>query len=199
MVTAPGTIDIQSFEDATIDNYEFDGSNNTPPSVGTISASVNPVQVNTSTTTSATFTDPDTQDTHTATWNWGDGTPTNPDITTGTVTETNGSGSVSGSHTFTAAGVYPITLTVTDNHGASGSSTFQYLSVYNPTPQGLFSAGQKYTSPLGAYPQNASLTGEVHFGLSYKYQGSVRRATGSLAWTSTLLTSTSTQQPLVLW
>jgi PKD repeat protein len=134
----------------------------------TISASVNPIQVNTSTTASANFTDPGVLDTHTASWNWGDG-----NTTTGTVTETNGSGSVSDSHTYTSAGVYPITLTVTDKDGGTGTQTFQYLSVYNPTPQGLFSAGQKYTSPAGAYLQNTSLTGTVHFGLSYKYQGTV--------------------------
>jgi hypothetical protein len=139
-----------------------------------ISASVNPIQVNTSTTVSANFTDLGVSDTHTAVWDWGDGTSTNPDTTPGTVTEsTNGSGSVSDSHTYTAAGVYPITLTVTDKDGGIGTQTFQYLSVYNPTSQGLFSAGQKYTSPAGAYMQNTSLTGEVKFGLSYKYQGTV--------------------------
>jgi len=142
--------------------------NNVNPTVGTITASVNPVQVNTSTTASANFTDPGVLDTHTASWNWGDG-----NTTAGTVTESNGSGSVSDSHTYTSAGVYPITLTVTDNNGGAGTQTFQYLSVYNPTSQGLFSAGQKYTSPAGAYAANTSLTGTVKFGLSYKYQGTV--------------------------
>src|SRR5205807_405179 len=112
-------------------------------------------------------------DTHTAQWNWGDTINGNPDITAGTVTESNGSGSVSDSHTYTSAGVYTITLTVTDNHGATGQSTFQYVSVYNPTSQGLFSAGQHFSSPAGAYAQNTSLTGTVKFGLSYKYQGTM--------------------------
>jgi hypothetical protein len=66
---------------------------------------------------------------------------------------------------------------VTDDDGVSNTSTFQYLSVYNPTPQGLFSAGQKYSSPAGAYLQDTSLTGEVKFGLSYKYQGTVPTGT----------------------
>jgi hypothetical protein len=138
------------------------------PSVGTITVSTNPVQINNSVTASANFTDIDTTDTHTAVWNWGDG-----NTTTGTLTESNGSGSVSDSHTYTSAGVYPITLTVTDNSGGSGTQTFQYISVYNPTAQGLFSAGQKYTSPAGAYAANTSLTGNVLFGLSYKYQGTM--------------------------
>src|SRR6266567_2357897 len=144
-----------------------------PPAVDPITVSPNPVQINNSTTASANFTDPDTTSTHTASWNWGDGsTPT-----TGTVTESNGSGSVSDSHTYTSAGVYAITLTVTNNNGATGTQTFQYVSVYNPTSQGLFSAGQKYTSPAGAYAANSSLTGNVKFGLSYKYQGTVPTGT----------------------
>src|SRR6266567_7754266 len=139
-----------------------------PPVVNTISVSTNPVQVNTAISATATLTDADTSDTHTASWNWGDG-----NTTTGTVTESNGSGSVSDSHTYTTAGVYPVTLTVTDNNGGQGTQTFQYVSAYNPTSQGLFSAGQKYTSPAGAYAANTSLTGTVKFGLSYKYQGTM--------------------------
>ncbi len=146
---------------------------NHAPIVGAISVSPNPVQVNNATTASASFTDADTADTHTATWNWGDIINGNPDITTGTVTESNGSGSVSDNHTYTTAGVYTVTLTVTDNHGATGQSTFQFVSVYNPTSQGLFTAGQHFTSPAGAYTANTSLTGTVKFGLSYKYQGTM--------------------------
>ena len=134
------------------------------PTIGAITVSPNPVQINSPITASANFTDPDTTSTHTASWDWGDrSTPTN-----GTVTETNGSGSVSDSHTYTTAGVYTITLTV-----GQETAQYQYVSVYNPTAQGLFSAGQKYTSPAGAYAANTSLTGNVKFGLSYKYQGTV--------------------------
>ncbi len=145
--------------------------NNATPSVGAITVSTNPVQVNNATTATATFTDAGVNDTHTAKWNWGDGSTQ----TDGTVTESNGSGTVgSDSHTYTAAGVYTITLTVTDDDGTQpGTQTFQYVSVYNPTSQGLFSGGQRFTSPAGAYPQNSSLTGTVKFGLSYKYQGSM--------------------------
>ncbi len=153
-----------------IDNFKLTTTNR-PPSVGAITVSPNPVQVNTATTASASFTDPDTADTHNNSgtyWNWGDG-----NTTTGTVTESGGSGSVSDSHIYSTAGVYTVTLTVTDNHGASGQSTFQYVSVYNPTSQGLFTAGQHFTSPAGAYTANTSLTGTVKFGLSYKYQGTM--------------------------
>ena len=138
------------------------------PSVGAISVATSPVQANSPITASANFTDPDSTGTHTASWNWGDG-----NTTTGTVTESNGSGSVSNTHTYTTAGVYTITLSVTNSIGGTGTAQYQYVSVYNPTSQGLFSGGHKFTSPAGAYPQNSSLTGDVTFGLSYKYQGSM--------------------------
>ena len=146
--------------------------NNATPVVNAITVSNPIVQVSSSTTASANFTDPGVLDTHNNSgtyWNWGDGS-----TTTATVTESNGSGSVSDSHTYTAAGVYTITLTVTDDDGTNpGMQTYQYVSVYNPTSQGLFSAGQRFSSPAGAYPQNLSLTGTVKFGLSYKYQGTM--------------------------
>ncbi len=137
-------------------------NDNVAPSVGLISVSMNPIQVNTAIVASASFTDPGALDTHVAVWDWGDGT-----ITNGTVTETNGSGSVSNSHTYRVAGVHEIILTVTDNNSGVGTQIFQYLSVYSPTAQGLFSAGQKFISQ---YP---NLSGNAKFGLSYKYKGDV--------------------------
>jgi PKD repeat protein len=137
-------------------------------SVSTINFSVNLIQVNASLSAQTTFTDLGVLDTHTAVWDWGDGTTSN-----GSVTESNGSGSVSNSHIYTTAGVYPIKLIVTDKDGGVGEQIYQYFSVYNSTPQGLFSAGQKYTSPAGAYIQNTNLSGLVFFGLSYKYQGTI--------------------------
>jgi hypothetical protein len=73
------------------------------------------------------FPDPGTADTHTAVWDWGDGS-----TSAGIVTEVNGSGSVTGSHAYTAVGKYTITLTVTDDDGASDSSVFQYVVVFDP-------------------------------------------------------------------
>src|SRR5258706_9763674 len=64
-------------------------------------------------------------------------------------------------------------LTRNNNAGAHGSYTFQYVSVYSPTSQGLFTAGQHFSSPAGAFSQNPSLTGNVTFGLAYKYQGTM--------------------------
>jgi hypothetical protein len=149
-------------------NFEID-SVNTPPQVGTVTISPNPVQINTSVTASANFTDPDTGDTHTATADFGDGTHTN--VTCSSVTEPSGStpGSVSCtlSSGYTAANVYPVTITVSDGT-TSTTSAISYASVYNPTQSSIFTAGQRFSNPSTASP---STSGNVIFGLSYKYQG----------------------------
>ena len=46
---------------------------NVAPSVGEITAPLDPVDVNTAINASADFTDPGSGDTHTAEWDWGDG------------------------------------------------------------------------------------------------------------------------------
>ncbi|MFO7538925.1 MAG: PKD domain-containing protein [Chloroflexota bacterium] len=66
----------------------------------------------------ATFSDPGWLDTHTAVIDWGDGT-----VTAGVVDQT--AQTVSGAHTYTATGVYTVTIMVTDNDGDQGSDTLQ--------------------------------------------------------------------------
>jgi N-acetylneuraminic acid mutarotase len=144
---------------------------NVAPTVGAITTTVDPVQVNTPINANASFTDPGTPDTHTAVWDWGDGT------TTGTVTESNGSGSVSDSHTYTAAGVYTVKLTVTDDDNDFGESIFQYVVVYDPSAGYVTGAGT-ITSPLGAYTLNPLLTGKAIFGFVSRYQNGANVPTG---------------------
>jgi PKD repeat protein len=55
----------------------------------------------------------------TATINWGDGSPAD----TGTVTGTNGSYAVNGSHVYADQGTYSVTVNVTDDGGATASTT----------------------------------------------------------------------------
>jgi hypothetical protein len=121
---------------------------NGPPTCGPIVAPVSPTPVNTPVVATAPFTDPGTKDTHTAVMNWGDST-TSP----GTVTETNGSGTVTATHSYTAAGVYTLVLTVTDKDGGTGQCTFQFVVVFNPN-DGFVTGGGWIDSPPGAYTAN---------------------------------------------
>ncbi len=109
--------------------FEF----NQPPVVDAITAPLAPVPVDTEVEVSAAFTDPNPDDTHTAIWDWGDGstceTEFQPECE---VTEADGEGTVSGRHTYTVPGIYPLTVTVTDDFGASDSAEFQFLVVYDP-------------------------------------------------------------------
>ncbi|HEY0377924.1 MAG TPA: ExeM/NucH family extracellular endonuclease [Pyrinomonadaceae bacterium] len=94
---------------------------NAPPVVGPITAVPNPAIVNGAVNFSASFTDADAGDTHTATWNWGDSTSSAGTISGGTVT---------GSHTYGAVGTYTVTLTVTDSHNNTDTSTVQVVVTY---------------------------------------------------------------------
>ncbi|MBM3237751.1 T9SS type A sorting domain-containing protein, partial [Candidatus Poribacteria bacterium] len=146
--------------------------NNVAPTAGTITAQLEPVMVNNTISASASFTDPGTLDTHTAIWNWGDGNTSD-----GAVTESNGSGSVTGNHAYNTAGVYTVTLTVTDEDGGSGESTFKYIVVYDPSA-GFVTGGGWINSPPGAYVAEPSLVGKANFGFVSKYQKGAKVPTG---------------------
>jgi PKD repeat protein len=149
-----------------------DLSVNYVPYVSPISVILDPVSVNTEVITSADFTDVETEEFHTATWDWGDGT-----VTDGTVEEIDSTGSVSGSHTYTTAGVYVITLTVTDDFGNDRTKSHSYLVVYD-ADGGFVTGGGWITSPLGAYTDNPNLTGKANFGFVSKYKKGANIPTG---------------------
>jgi hypothetical protein len=90
---------------------------NAPPTVGSITAPIKPVQIDQVVSVSANFSDPDILDTHTAVWSWGDGSSSK-----GTLTQANGSGSVTGTHAYKSAGAYNTTLTVSDNYDHASSA-----------------------------------------------------------------------------
>ncbi|MFC1712146.1 NosD domain-containing protein [Candidatus Poribacteria bacterium] len=168
-----GNIGLKVTDDAGATNTDSTtvAIDNAPPTVGNITAEVNPVSLGSDLNVSADFTDPGILDTHTVEWDWEDGgSPT-------TSTVTNGSGTASGSHTYADVGVYEVTLTVTDDDGGSGTSVFQYAVVYDPTG-GFVTGGGWIDSPAGAYIPDPTLTGKANFGFVSKYKKGATIPTG---------------------
>lgn len=140
---------------------------NVAPAVGTITAPIAPVAVGTAVNVSASFSDAGTLDTHTAVIDW-DATGTSTPGSAA-VTESGGTGSVLGSHTYTAAGVYTVKITLSDKDGGAGTSLFQYVVVYD-SEAGFVTGGGWINSPLGAYAADPALTGQANFGFVSRYQ-----------------------------
>ncbi|MGA7076621.1 MAG: PQQ-binding-like beta-propeller repeat protein [Halobacteriota archaeon] len=154
--------------------YALGKTANAAPSVTAVTVPIDPQRVNDPVSVSAAFTDPNLADTHTATWTWGDGT-----TSAGTITESNGAGTVSGSHVYAEAGVYTVSVKVTDNHDASAEATAQsYVVVYNPDG-GFVTGGGWITSPTGAYANDPALAGKATFGFVSKYQKGANTPTGN--------------------
>ena len=137
---------------------------NAPPVVGAVTAPIAPVLVGTPIQVGTTFTDAGIDDTHTASVSWGDGTSTN-----GIVSEADGAGSVAAGNTYTVPGIYTVTVTVTDDDGGVGSSSFEYVVVYDPSG-GFVTGGGVIDSPAGAYTPDATIEGPANFAFVSKYQ-----------------------------
>jgi len=125
-------------------------------------------KINTPVSFSGTFWDAPGK-THTARWNVGDIS------TAGIVTEPKGltNGTVKGTYSFSAPGIYKVTLNVTDNTGLSTSvSTAGDLEaivvIYDPSGGYTIGGGWVPIAP-GSYSPDPSLSGKLGFGFNSKY------------------------------
>ena len=152
-----------------IGSFEREKPLNQTPLIVSITAPFVPVSLGQSITPSVDFSDLDIGDTHTVTWDWGDGLIT---IASATVP------SVTTSHTYSTAGVYTITATITDAAGESDTEFFQYVVAYDPSG-GFVTGGGWIWSPLRAYVPDVTLEGKATFGFVSKYQKGAKVPTGN--------------------
>jgi len=145
---------------------------NVDPLITSLILPEEPVRVNEEITLLATFIDPGIYDTHTAEIDWGDG------ISEGFIEEEDGSGTVYDSHSYSAPGVYTVSLTVTDDDGGSDTMIYRYIVVFDPE-EGFITGGGWIDSPEGAYPADATLTGKATFGFIAKYKKGQSTPTGN--------------------
>jgi hypothetical protein len=134
--------------------------------------------VGTAITFTGTFTD-NIGDVHTAEWTFTSGAQTFTQV--GLVNET--TGTVTATHTFNAAGVFLVTLKVTDACGNVTISTMigdltAMVVIYDPNG-GFVTGGGWINSPAGAYVPNPALIGKASFGFVSKYQNGASVPTGN--------------------
>jgi uncharacterized repeat protein (TIGR01451 family) len=135
---------------------------NVAPTLGALTAPLSPIAVGTPFSASATLSDPGTRDTFTAVMAWGDGTTT-------TQAPPAGASAVSLTHSYAAAGVFTLSLAVTDDDTGAAAASFSYLVAYDPSA-GFVTGEGWINSPPGAYPADPSLAGRATFGFVSRYQ-----------------------------
>ena len=149
---------------------------NVAPEVLSVTLPSDPIALGNSIAISAEFTDDNPGDTHTATIDWDDG-----QVASGIVTAPSGPtpGVVSGTHDYVDAGVYTITVTVTedvdpssdlsDSRSSAEETTTTFVVVYD-ADGGFVTGGGWIDSPAGAYLADPSMTGKANFGFVSKYK-----------------------------
>ncbi len=149
--------------------------NNLAPVITSVTGPTDPIAKGSSAATvtiTATFTDVGSLDTHECTFSWDDGSPNTPVPASGT-----GNGSCSATHTYTAAGVYTVGVTVADDDGGIATAQFKYVVVYDPNA-GFVTGGGWIDSPRGAYRANPALVGRANFGFVSRYRPGASTPTG---------------------
>ena len=123
---------------------------NAAPVIQAVSGPTAAIQLGGNATVTVSYSDAGAADTHTATFLWDDGTSS-------TVACANGV--CSGTRVYTGTGVYGVTITVTDDDGASATTRFDFVRIYDVN-------GGSVTG--GGFLENTS--GKVHFNVNARHQ-----------------------------
>lgn len=143
---------------------------NVAPSIDSLTTPVDPVAAGANVSLEATYSDPGDNDTHTATVDWGDGSSSSPSAS---------GGSISASHTYAAAGIYTVCLTVTDDDGgADERCSTSFVVVYDPGA-GFVTGGGWIDVAAGSYAPDPSASGPGRFGFVSKYQKGATAPSGN--------------------
>src|SRR5262249_51639093 len=131
-LTAGATYKVRVTGEGTTAGEYFLSRNFSPVVTGLTATS--PINENATATLTGTLSDPDALDTHTVVINWGPGEGST------TLTLTAGVSTFSATHQYlddnptgTSSDVYPVSVTITDNHGASGAASTS-VTVNNVAP-----------------------------------------------------------------
>lgn len=136
--------------------------NNVAPTISSVTGPTSPLLLGSAAPVSVTFSDPGQLDTITCSFTWADG---------GAETVVPGAdGACAASHTYTAPGVYAVSVAVADDDGGTASSAFSYVVVYDPEA-GSVTGGGWITSPTGALAADPSARGRANLGFNARYQG----------------------------
>ena len=149
-------------------DQDCNGEDSVSPTVGPITAPVDPIPIGGAINVSADISDPNQGDTLSAVFDWGDNS-----TSAGILNQ----GLVEGSHEYTETGVYTIKLTVSDSYCDDATNEYQYIVVYDPNG-GFVTGGGWIDSPENAYPADPSLTGKATFGFVSKYKKGASTPTG---------------------
>jgi hypothetical protein len=125
---------------------------NVAPTITSVTGPEGPVRLGTSSTLTAAYTDPGAPETFTCTFNWQDGSAP--------ISVSGGANGCTASHTYAAAGVYSVDVTVTDGDGGASTETFDYAVVYSPDAGSVTGGGSINGTDRGQFGFNAKYHGE---------------------------------------
>jgi uncharacterized repeat protein (TIGR03803 family) len=132
---------------------------NAAPVITNVAGPMAPSAVNTAAALTVSYSDAEAAG-HVCTFAWSDGAPN--------TTVPGAAGTCAASHVFAEAGVYTVSVTVTDPGGLSDTEASPFVVVYDPSA-GFVTGNGRIQSRAGAYPADPSLEGAAQFAFVAKY------------------------------